>query len=93
VDWTFGVEYGSDFNHVESVLREIIAADKRILTDTAPFIALQELDASSVNIVVRCWVKPADYWDVYFDMQKNVYRIFNEKGIGFPFPQLTVHQG
>jgi small conductance mechanosensitive channel len=93
VDWTFGVEYGSDFNHVESVLREIIAADKRILTETAPFIALQELDASSVNIVVRCWVKPADYWDVYFDMQKNVYRVFNEKGIGFPFPQLTVHQG
>jgi small conductance mechanosensitive channel len=92
VDWTFGVEYGSDYNNVEAVLREIIAADKRILTETAPFIALQELDASSVNIVVRCWVRPADYWDVYFDMQKNVYRVFNEKGIGFPFPQVTVHQ-
>jgi small conductance mechanosensitive channel len=92
VDWTFGVEYGEDFDRVESVLKEIIAADKRILVTPAPFIALKELDASSVNVVVRCWVAPADYWDVYFDMQKTVYKVFNDKGIGFPFPQLTVHQ-
>jgi small conductance mechanosensitive channel len=92
VDWTFGVEYGEDFDRVEATLREIIAADKRILNSPAAFIALQELDASSVNVVVRCWVKPADYWDVFFDMQKRVYKVFNEKNIGFPFPQLTVHQ-
>jgi len=50
------------------------------------------LDASSVNIVIRVWVKSSDYWGVYFDMNKTIYTVFNEEGIGFPFPQLTVHQ-
>ena len=34
-----------------------------------------------------------DYWGVYFDINKAIYETFNEKGINFPFPQLTVHQG
>ena len=92
VDWVVGVEYGEDYEKVQAVIKELLAADKRILTDPEPFIALTALDASSVNIVIRAWVKPADYWGVYFDMNKNVYATFNEKGIGFPFPQLTVHQ-
>ena len=92
VDWVIGVEYGEDYEKVKAVVSELIAADKRILKDPEPFIALNALDASSVNIVIRAWVSPADYWGVYFDMNKNVYATFNEKGIGFPFPQLTVHQ-
>ena len=66
---------------------------KRILKDPAPFIALHALDASSVNVVARVWVNSADYWGVYFDINKAIYATFNEKGINFPFPQLTVHQG
>ena len=50
------------------------------------------VDASSVNVVIRVWVKSGDYWGVYFDMNKKIYSVFNEEGIGFPFPQLTVHQ-
>lgn len=92
VDWVFGVEYGEDYEKVKSVLSEIISADARILTDPEPFIGLSELAASSVNITARVWVKSADYWGVYFDINRTVYKVFNERGIGFPFPQLTVHQ-
>lgn len=92
VDWTFGVEYGSNYEHVKEVLLRILNADTRIMTDPAPFIALTALADSSVNIVVRVWVKSSDYWDVYFDTNKAVYETFNAEGIGFPFPQLTVHQ-
>ena len=92
IDWTFGVEYGEDFAKVKAVLERIIAADSRILKDPAPFIALNELAASSVDIKVRVWTKAADYWDVLFDMNQKVYATFNQEGIGFPFPQLTVHQ-
>lgn len=91
-EWMFGVEYGEDFEHVKEVLKRIIAADSRILADPAPFIGLGALADSSVNITLRVWTKTADYWDVYFDMNKNVYATFNKEGIGFPFPQLTVHQ-
>lgn len=92
LEWTFGVEYGEDFDRVKAVLQKIISADSRILTTPEPFIALCELGASSVDIKVRVWVKAADYWDVHFDMNRIVYATFNKEGIGFPYPQLTVHQ-
>lgn len=92
IEWNFGVDYGEDYNKVEKVLREIIANDTRILTTPAPFIELGELAASSVNIKVRVWVNSSDYWDVFFGMNQTVYTTFNEAGINFPFPQLTVHQ-
>lgn len=91
-EWVFGVEYGEDFEKVKAVLQRIIDADPRILKDPASMIALGALSASSVDIKVRAWAKTADYWDVYFDMNKIVYDTFNKEGIGFPFPQLTVHQ-
>lgn len=92
VDWTFGVDYGEDFDKVKAVVEAIVARDSRILTDPAPFIALHTLADSSVNIVVRVWVESANYWDVYFNINQAVYTTFNEKGINFPFPQLTVHR-
>lgn len=77
---------------VRTVLQRIIYADKRILDTPAPIIVLGSLSASSVDITVRVWVKTADYWNVLYDINEIVYTTFNKEGIGFPFPQLTVHQ-
>ena len=54
------MDYGEDYNKVQQIVRDILTADKRILTDPAPFIALHALDASSVNVVARVWVNSAD---------------------------------
>ena len=91
-EWVIGIEYGEDVDKVKKVLAELIEADARILKDPAPLIALKALSASSVDIVVRAWAKSEDFWNVYFDMNQKIYDTFNRKGIGFPFPQLTVHQ-
>ena len=89
VDWTFGVEYGSDYEKVKQVIESVLAKDSRILSEpAAPFIALTALADSSVNVVVRVWVNSSDYWGVYFDINKNIYATFNEVGIGFPFRNL-----
>lgn len=92
VDWTFGVEYGSDVEKVKACVKRILDADARVLKDPAMFIALSALADSSVNVTVRAWVNSADYWDVFFDINQKVYEQFNAEGIEFPFPQLTVHQ-
>lgn len=93
IDWTFGVEYGTDYAKVKGVLEDILAKDERILQEpAAPFIAMSQLADSSVNYVVRVWVKSPDYWNVYYDITRIVYERFNAEGIGFPFPQLTIHQ-
>jgi len=91
VDWSFGIAYGDDVNKAEEVLMKLISADKRILKDPAPFIALGALADSSVNITVRVWVNAADYWGVFFDMNKSVYNTFGNEGLNFPFPQMDVH--
>ena len=92
LQFIYGVEYGTDFELAKSTLLDSINKDSRILQDPAPFVELSALADSSVNITVRVWVNASDYWAVNFDMNKNVYATFNEKGISFPFPQLTVHQ-
>jgi small conductance mechanosensitive channel len=93
VEWIIGIDYGSDYRQVKSIVEEILAADGRILADPAPFIALKALADSSVNIIIRVWVNSSDYWDVYYDINRRIYDTFNARGINFPFPQLTVHQG
>ena len=92
VDFTFSMEYGEDFDRVEQVLKDIIAADERILTAPEPFIRLGEMAASSVDITVRVWVKSTDYWAVHFDLKKAVYTTFTKLDISIPFPQMVVHQ-
>lgn len=91
VDWTFSISYGDSAKLAREVLTELIEVDKRIKTNPAPFIGLNQLADSSVNFVVRVWVDTPDYWDVYFEMNENVYNRFAERGLRIPFPQLDVH--
>ena len=91
VDMTFGIGYGDDIKKAKEVLASIMAADDRILKDPAHFIAVSELADSSVNFVVRAWVKSPDYWGVFFDMQETVKITFDKEGISIPFPQRDIH--
>ena len=91
VDIVAGVSYGDDLDKVKRVLQEIVAADERVLPEPAPVIAVLELAESSVNLVVRPWVKTSDYWDVYFAMQEQIKKRFDAEGISIPFPQRDVN--
>ncbi|WP_294598798.1 mechanosensitive ion channel domain-containing protein [uncultured Rikenella sp.] len=91
VDWTFGIAYGDDYDVARATIAELLAADERVAKDPAPFIALSTLADSSVNIVVRAWVDSSEYWNVYFDMNERVYKVFGTKGLNIPFPQMDVH--
>jgi len=93
IEWIFGVDYGENYDKVKQVIESILARETRILPDPVPFIALNTLADSSVNVIVRVWVKSENYWNVYYDINQAVYTTFNEQGIDFPFPQLTIHKG
>lgn len=92
VDFTVSVEYGTEVEKVKLVTLELLKRDSRIMQDPAPFIAVKELADSSVDFALRVWVGVADYWDVFFDTNERIYAEFNKQGIGFPFPQIQVHQ-
>ncbi|HPF17575.1 MAG TPA: mechanosensitive ion channel [Thermotogota bacterium] len=91
LNMTFGVGYDSDMQKVKQLINEIIETDERILKDPAPQILMSELADSSVNFSVRLWVKAGDYWNVNFDMNEKVFKVFNDNGINIPYPQLDVH--
>jgi small conductance mechanosensitive channel len=91
VDIIAAVSYADDIDKVKNAIAEILSGDERILRDPAPTIAVLELADSSVNFVVRPWVKTADYWNVFFALQENIKKRFDALGISIPFPQQDVH--
>ena len=91
IDMTVGVGYDDDLDKVKTVLREILNAEPRVLDDPAPTIAVAELADSSVNFVVRPWVKTADYWPVQFDLTETIKKRFDQEAISIPYPQSDVH--
>ena len=91
VDLVVGVSYSDDLDKVRKELESLVAADDRILADPAVTIAVSELADSSVNFVLRPWVKTADYWGVYFDLTEAIKKRFDEVGISIPFPQQDVY--
>ena len=91
VDFTFSISYGDDYELAKSVLLDIIGKDERIIKDPAPFIELGKMNSSSIDITVRVWCNSVDYWGVFFDMNKTVYKTFPEKGLNFPFNTITVN--
>ncbi len=91
VDLTVGAAYDADIAQVKRVLEEILKEDERVLDEPAPLVAVGELADSSVNFVVRAWVKSSDYWGVYFDTTEKVKLRFDQEGIGIPYPTRDIH--
>ncbi len=54
-------------------------------------VKLHNLGESSVDFVVRPWVKTDDYWDVYWDANRQVKEQIEAAGLSIPFPQRDVH--
>jgi len=91
VDMIFGISYTDDIPKAENVLIDILKSHERVLENPEPIVRLHTLGASSVDFVVRPWVKADDYWDVYWDVTRTVKLRFDEEGISIPFPQQDVH--
>jgi len=91
VDMQVGVSYEDDLDKVIKITMSLLKADKRVISDPEPQVAVSEMADSSVNLVVRPWVKTEDYWNFFFDFQKAVKQKFDKEGISIPFPQRDVH--
>lgn len=91
VDMTFGISYSDDIPKTERVLKEILAEHESVLDEPESMIHLHELGDSSVNFIVRPWVNTDDYWDVYWDVTREVKMRFDREGISIPFPQRDLH--
>jgi small conductance mechanosensitive channel len=92
---TVGIGYKDDIGAAMAEIRQLFDADPRILKDPEPGVWTKGLGESSVDLVVRAWVRSADFWGAQTDLLRAIKERFDDKGISIPFPQreLTVVQG
>ena len=91
IDLVIGIGYDDDIALAKTTLEELVSGDDRVLADPAPTIAVANLGASSIDLIVRPWVKTGDYWDVRLDLTEKIKLTFDEKNISIPYPQQDVH--
>lgn len=96
LDISVGVEYGCSSTETKELLMNLVMADARSMTaeqgaPADPFVALSALNESSVEFVLRIWVKAENYWPLKFHLTEQIYNELPKHGIMFPFPQLDVN--
>ena len=90
VDLVMGIGYDDDIDKARGVIQSVIDAEERILDEPASLIAVNALADSSVNFIVRPWVKSDDYWGVYNSLTEQIKKRFDEEDITIPYPQRVV---
>ncbi|MBN2530113.1 MAG: mechanosensitive ion channel [Deltaproteobacteria bacterium] len=90
-DILFGIAYNDNISEAIDVLQQLANDDERVLKDPAPFIKVDSLGDSSVNILFRVHTKASDWWDAKLDLTKLGKEALEANGKSIPFPQRDVH--
>ena len=90
VDLAISIAYGQDITKAKRIALDVLRAHPLVLADPEPLVEVLALGDSAVNLVIRPWSKPSDYWTVYFTVIQSVKEAFDKNGIEIPFPQLEV---
>jgi len=90
MELSVGIDYSDSVDRAFQVMRDIIAAETRLLKEPAPQVILQSLESSSVIITVRAWASTKDYWDIYWELNKTIKAKIEGAGLHIPFPHVHV---
>lgn len=88
---SIGIGYGEHIGEARDTAIEVMKSHEAVLAEPGPDVVVTEWGDSSVNMAAVCWVKPADYWGVFFAMNRQIKEAFDGKDIEIPFPQRVVH--
>jgi small conductance mechanosensitive channel len=91
VEIIVGIAYGADMSLAKRTALETIKSIPGVLETPAPMAEVKSLDDSSVTLVVRGWVKNADFWKVYFAGVQGVKEAFDRVGVEIPFRQMDIN--
>lgn len=91
MDLIVGISYNDSIDKGFEALQRVIKNEPRFLTEPAPKLMVQAMAESSVNLQLRAWARVDDYWDVYWEANKNIKEQIEGAGLHIPFPQQDVH--
>lgn len=90
-DLAIGIGYNDDVNKAMDIYRDIIANERRVLSDPEPYIFVSNLGESAVEVTARVWMNTSDWWNTTRDMTKLAKERFDAAGISIPFPQRDIN--
>ena len=90
-EMVIGISYDDDVGKAIEIVKGVLSADERVLTDPAPLVAVKELGDSAVNLVVRPWCKRQDSWALGLDLNRRIKEQLEAGGCSLPYPQQDVH--
>lgn len=91
IDVTVGVGYGDDIRHAREVLLGIAKANAKVLDAPETDVLVTGLGESSVDLVLRAWVKTPDFVATRSELTEAIHRDFAQAGVSIPFPQRDLH--
>ncbi len=91
VDFDLNVNYNTDIELARKVLLAVAQSNDLVLTDPASEVFVYQHGQYTLGVKLRVWVKPADYWTVYFDMWEDVKKAFDNFGIQIPYQVINVN--
>lgn len=91
VDINITAAYSEDSDVVKKALIDVANNNDKVEKDPAPVAVISSFDDSAVSYQLRVWTKTEDYWDVKFDVTEKIKKVFEERNIQIPFPQMDVH--
>ncbi len=80
LEWPVSLNLNSDFGAAQKAIMELLRAEKKIHSDPAPVVVLNQITSDSIDLLVRAWVATDDYWDVYFSMSASIYKSLTDNG-------------
>ncbi|WP_308917087.1 mechanosensitive ion channel family protein [Jannaschia sp. LMIT008] len=89
-EWIIGVAYDTDLHLATQIIRDAITSDARFLPDPEPTVLVDKLNDSSVDFLVRAWVKRTDFFGYWKDMNRDIKIALEGAGIQIPFPNRTI---
>lgn len=78
------------YNELNIKAYQLSTVNYRMDAIPAPFVALKSLNSNDITFVVRAWVRSADYWGVFFDLQERFYTELPPQGFTFAYPHVDV---
>ena len=91
IDMRVGIGYSDDMGKAINITMDVLKKNKFVLKDPEPYVAIANLGDSSVDLLVRPWVKTSDYWKAKWEITQQIKEAFDANKISIPFPQTDVH--
>ena len=87
-----GVAYGTDVDQVEEVLLTVARDNALVVPEPEPRVRFRTFGDSSLDFELLCWAhKPHDKGKLIHELNRGIYKAFDQARIVIPFPQRDVH--